>query len=363
MSSIHRPGVCLLACCLAMLSGTAARAEFRIGDACRVKGQEENILQGMGIVAGLKGTGDGDSKPTQRALAQMMEVMARVGPAPSGLKLEELKNAKNVALVFVTAKVPPGGAQPGDFSDCTVSAPVSAKSLEGGYLMMSALKGPNPRDPLVYATAQGLLVVDDVSLAQTARIPNGATIEREFRNEFVKDGKVTLILDKEYASFETSSEIAELINAAPDFRTPGMSQSEGIAKARGQDRVEVAIPEIYKEQVEAFVGYVMEIRLSPPVTNNTVIVNKRLQAVIVGADVEIAPVAVMHKNRLIQTGGAPPANQFVPLDIGESEGNRNTKLKALVDALNALQIPTDDVIDIIIMLKQKRALSGQLIVQ
>lgn len=339
-------------------------AEFRIGDACRVKGQEENILQGMGIVAGLKGTGDGDSKPTQRALAQMMELMGnRIGTGPQGqAMLDELKNAKNVALVFVTAKVPPSGAQPGDFAECTVSA-VSAKSLEGGYLMISALKGPNPRDGTVYATAQGLLVVDDPSLTQTARIPNGATIEREFRNEFVKDGKITLILDKEYASFETSAEIERLINQSPDFRSPGMSTGDGVAKAQGQDRVEVQIPELYKNQVEAFIGYVMEIRLPPPVTNNTVVVNKRLQAIIVGADVEIAPVAVMHKNRVIQTGGAPPANEFVPLDIAESNGNRNVKLKSLVDALNALQVPTDDVIDIIMMLKQKRALSGQLIVQ
>src|SRR3954466_8471330 len=136
--SHFRLSIASLACGLALLFVGAAQAEFHIGDVCRVKGQEENILHGMGIVAGLKGTGDGDSKPTQRALAQMMEIMARVGPAPSGLKLDELKNAKNVALVFVTAKVPPGGAQPGDLSDCTISA-VSAKSLEGGYLMISAL--------------------------------------------------------------------------------------------------------------------------------------------------------------------------------------------------------------------------------
>ncbi len=348
---------------------TTLQAEFRIGDACRIKGQEENILQGMGIVAGLKGTGDGDSKPTQRALAQMMELMGnRIGGGPTGqARLEELKNAKNVALVFVTAKVPPGGAQPGDFSDCTVSA-VSAKSLEGGYLMISALKGPNPRDPTVFATAQGLLVTDDPTLTQTARIPNGATIEREFKNEFVKDGKITLILDKEYASFDTTAEIERLINQSPDFSSPGLTQQpssgrQEVARAIGQDRVEVTIPEIYRDQVEAFIGYVLQIRLSAPMTNNTVIVNKRLQAIIVGADVEIAPVAVMHKNRLIQTGGAPPTNQFVPLEISGSEGSRNVKLKALVDALNALQIPTDDVIDIVIMLKQKRALSGQLIVQ
>lgn len=356
--------IALLACSFAVALSAPARAEFRVGDVCRVKGQEENILQGMGIVAGLKGTGDGDSKPTQRALAQMMELMGpRIGAGPQGqAMLAELKNAKNVALVFVTAKVPPGGAQPGDFSDCIVSA-VSAKSLEGGYLMISTLKGPNPRDKLVYATAQGLLVVDDPSLTQTARIPNGATIEREFRNEFVKDGKVTLIIDKEYASFETATEIQEAINQPSDFRSPGATGTTEIAKSRGQDRVEVAVPELYRDDVESFLGHVMEIRLTPPLTNNKVIVNKRLQAVIVGADVEIAPVAVMHKNRMIQTGGAPASNQFVPLDIADSDANRNVKLKALVDALNALQIPTEDVIDIIIMLKQKRALSGHLIVQ
>jgi flagellar P-ring protein precursor FlgI len=353
----------MFACGFAVLASSTTRADFRIGDACRVKGQEENILQGMGIVAGLKGTGDGDSKPTQRALAQMMEHMGnRIGTSAQGTMLAELKNAKNVALVFVTAKVPPGGAQPGDFTDCTVSA-VSAKSLEGGYLMISALKGPNPQDPTVYATAQGLLVVDDANLTQTARIPNGGTIEREFRNEFVKDGKVTLIIDKEYASFETSWEIARLINDQPDFGSAGNSQAKDVATARGQDRVELLVPELYQNKAEAFLSHVMDIRLPPPVTNNAVVVNKRLQAIIVGADVEIAPVAVMHKNRLIQTGGAPPPNQFVPLDIVETEDSRNVKLKALVDALNALQVPTDDVIDIIIMLKQKRALSGQLIVQ
>jgi flagellar P-ring protein FlgI len=360
---MHHRSLLLL---ILLFAPNVAHAEFSIGDICRVKGQEENVLQGIGIVAGLKGTGDGDSKPTQRALAQMMELMGnRIGAGPQGqAMLEELKNAKNVALVFVTAKVPPGGAQPGDFADCTLSA-VSAKSLEGGYLMISALKGPNPRDPTVYATAQGLLVIDNANLAQTARIPNGATIEREFRNEFVKDGKIILILDKEYASFGSTYAIEDAINKAPDFKSPGPggSMSEGAAKARGQDRVEVVIPVIYKDNVEQFLSHVMEIRLHSPVTNNVVIVNKRLHAIIVGADVEIAPVAVMHKNRVIQTGGAPPANQFVPLDITESPENRNVKLKALVDALNALQIPTDDVIDIIIMLKQKRALSGQLIVQ
>src|SRR5688572_3706913 len=87
-----------LACGFAVIALSTAQAEFRIGDACRVKGQEENILQGMGIVAGLKGTGDGDSKPTQRALAQMMDLMGnRIGKGQGGQSmLDELKSAKNV---------------------------------------------------------------------------------------------------------------------------------------------------------------------------------------------------------------------------------------------------------------------------
>src|SRR5687768_17994900 len=114
-----------------------ARADHRIGDICRIKGQEENTLHGMGLVVGLRGTGDGDSKPTLRALARYMELMGhRLTPNQQGQpSIEELKNVKNVALVSVTATVPPGGAQQGDTLDCTISA-ISAKSLEGGHLLL-----------------------------------------------------------------------------------------------------------------------------------------------------------------------------------------------------------------------------------
>src|SRR5687767_10133169 len=84
------------------------RAEMQIADIARVKGQEENILHGMGLVVGLRGTGDGENRMTQRALAHYMELLGhRVGSNPQGQPmLEELKSVKNVALVFVTATVP-----------------------------------------------------------------------------------------------------------------------------------------------------------------------------------------------------------------------------------------------------------------
>src|SRR4029453_12192317 len=121
----------------------SARADHFIGDICRIKGQEENVLHGMGLVVGLKGTGDGDNKPTMRALGHYMELLGhRIGTSPQAQPmLDELKNVKNVALVYVTATIPPGGAQQGDSLDCTVSA-VAAKSLDGGRLMLTELYGP-----------------------------------------------------------------------------------------------------------------------------------------------------------------------------------------------------------------------------
>src|SRR5688572_13925190 len=96
---------------LTVLLGIAAtaRADLQLGDVCRVKGQEENILHGMGLVVGLRGTGDGDNKTTMRALAHYMELLGhRVGTSQTGQPMiEELKSVKNVALVFVTATIPP----------------------------------------------------------------------------------------------------------------------------------------------------------------------------------------------------------------------------------------------------------------
>src|SRR5687767_1480954 len=181
---------------------SSARADQHIGDFCRIKGQEENTLHGMGLVVGLKGTGDGDSKATHRALARYMELMGhRLASDVKGkTMLEELKSVKNVALVFVTTTVPPGGAQQGDLLDCRVSA-VSAKSLDGGTLMLTQSHGPLPGDKTVYALASGLVSIDDETRPQSGRISLGCQMEQSLANEYVKDGKLILVINKDHAAF------------------------------------------------------------------------------------------------------------------------------------------------------------------
>lgn len=342
---------------LTMLA-TLASAEQRLGDLCRIKGQEENVLHGMGLVVGLKGTGDGDSKTTIRALARYMELMGhRLGSDPKkGLMLDELKGTKNVAFVFVTATVPPGGAQQGDMLDCTVSG-VSAKSLEGGYLMLTELRGPLPQDKTVYGLCRGMISLDDPLKPLVGRVVRGCQVETKFVNEFVKGGKMTLVVDKDHASFQTSTYIAEeIINKQSDFR----SGATGIAKAIDQVQIDVTIPQTYADSPALFAKHLMETRIYLTAPDTKVIVNERKKAIIIGEDVEIAPVAIMHKNRLIQAG-PEPVNQFVVVD--QAADQTKTKLAALVDALNALRVPAEDVIDIIKMLKTKRALFGELIVE
>src|SRR5262245_66500734 len=109
-----------LALCMAAVLGgliwpPVGRADQHIGDFCRIKGQEENTLHGMGLVVGLRGTGDGDNKATLRALARYMELMGhRLAANPQGQpQIEELKSVRKVDLVFVTAIVTPGGTQHG----------------------------------------------------------------------------------------------------------------------------------------------------------------------------------------------------------------------------------------------------------
>jgi flagellar P-ring protein precursor FlgI len=281
----------------------------------------------------------------------------RVGTNQTGQPmLEELKAVKNVALVWVRVTIPAGGAQQGDNLDCTISA-ISAKSLEGGDLMLTDMHGPDPKDETIYGIAKGQISLDDPARPQVGRIALGCQLEKKIENQFVKDGKLTLVMNKDHAAFQTTSDLEAAINQVPDF---SISSGQGIAKAIDQVNIEVTIPRTYADNSPLFASRLLETRYTPPPVDTRVIINERKQIIIVGADVEIGAVAVMHKNRLIQIGNEQ-LNQAVAFD---PKGDLSKpKLASLVDALNELRVPTADVIDIIKLLKHKRALFGELIIE
>lgn len=349
----------LLTMLMVLFAAVPAWADLRVRDICRVKGQEENVLQGMGLVVGLRGTGDGDA-PTQRMLAQMMSHMlgAVVSTNVRGqTNLEELKNARNVAIVVVTASVPGEGAREGSRLNCSVQA-LSAKSLEGGYLMLTPLLGPRPGVSKIYGFAQGPLKLDGGNVT-TASVHLGTRMETDVTNAFVHQGRVTLVLDRNHANFQTAQDIEELLNNEKDFiDQPG---SNGIAKARDQVNIEVQIPEKYRENPVQFASIVMNLRLSPPQTEARVVIRERDGVIVIGDNVEIGPVAVTHRNLSIQTGGQNPINQFVPVDTVSDTSV--TKLQSLVNALNAVKVPTSDIIDIIKGLERSGDLYGRVIIE
>ena len=343
-----------------VLFSSSAWGQLRLGDICRVKGQEENTLQGLGLVVGLNGTGDKDVKPTSRALATMMQLMGNPvdQDAQNMNLLTELKDAKNVALVFVTATVPAAGARQGDTLECRVSA-IGAKSLEGGMLMMTPLLGPRPGSKQVYGFAQGPIELDNPALPTNARVHQGGRLEVDFFNQFFDQGKITLVVDKNHAGFLMASDIAELINSSQRYMQSGDGADQYMAKAIDPVNIEVRILEQYQEDPVVFVSDILKQRIPYPQSEARVVINERTGSVIIGADVEIGPVAISHKNFVIETG-VDMGDQFVGLDPSERS---TAKLKTLVDALNAIKVPTDDVIDIIKGLERNGRLYGRLIVQ
>jgi flagellar P-ring protein FlgI len=333
----------------------SADARTVLKSICRLKGQEENTLQGLGIVVGLKGTGDGSSfLPTLRSLEKVMKVMGE----PLGRKsLDEIKDAKNVALVTVTATIPAAGARQGDKINCVVSSIGSAKSLAGGRLFLTPLIGPDRTNPRVYAFAEGPVSLDDATITSTGRVFEGCRLEEEFFNAFIKDRKITLVLDKNHADFQVAQDIAELINSQLSMQNNGGP----LARAMNQVNVEVLIPPQYHDDPVLFVSQVLGLPILEPQTAPRVVINERAGSIVISGDVEIGAAVVSHKNIVVETGNVTNARPFVPLNTAEPANS--PKLKALVETLNALHVATPDVIDIIKGLDRNGRLHAQLIIE
>jgi flagellar P-ring protein precursor FlgI len=332
-------------------------ASTRLKNICRIKGQEENVLRGMGLVVGLDGTGEANDGMTMRAMARAMEVMGNpltLNGQQSGL--EELRKMKNVALVMVTATVPATGARRGDKIDCYVSA-INGKGLEGGQLAFASLQGPNTQDPRVYALCQGQVTIDDPDQPMVGIVHGGCQMEADIFTPFVRDGHITIVLDKNHANFQTAWEVTQLINEK--LSAESESTATGVmARAIDAANIVVRLPESELNDPVGFASDILDMRILEPEPEARVTINTKAGTIVISGDVEIGDVIVSHKNVVVEAELAP-VDSFTAIDVDSA--NR-PKLDQLVSQLNALKVPTSDVIEIIRGIEKNGKLHGRLII-
>ena len=325
----------------------------RVEDITRLKGDRDNKLIGLGLVAGLAGTGDGkDFVPAIRSLQQLM---LRLGY--EALSTAELVNSEDVAIVTLSVTLP-AFAREGDKLDVYVNATGAAKSLKGGRLILTPLQGPR-ENSAVYALAEGPLTLDDPATPTTAKIVGGAILEEEFKTEYVKDGAVTFVLDRDNANFSTAAQVAAIINEEVAGETGGSAVALALDKAA----VKVTVPPRYRAP-EALVPFISRIQRLPVLLPNTearVVINEKVGTVVITGDVEISPAIITHKNLVVSMGAQDRTSAEVhPL---ASDRTDLVKLQSLVDLLTQLKADPKDLIAIIKELKRAGKLHAQLVME
>lgn len=340
---------------IASLAVQSLKASTTLRNICRIKGQEENVLRGLGLVIGLNGTGEANDPATMRALARSLEIMGSASPQsglPGAESLQELRRIKNAALVWVSATVPATGARRGDKLDCTVSA-INGKSLKGGQLAFAALQGPNVNDNRVYALAEGAIHLDSPERPLAGRIHNGCQMEEDVFTPFVEQGRITLVLDKNHANFQTADEIAYQI------RQSFFQQNHEQVQAVNAANIIVTVPEVYRREHDevGFLSELLELRIYNPEPEARVVINERTGSIVIHGDVQIGDVVISHKNLVVEATEETP--RFAELKL---EQEPSPKLRSLVDALNALKVPNADAIQIIKDIERSGKLHGRLMV-
>jgi flagellar P-ring protein precursor FlgI len=332
----------------------ACQARTVLRNICRVKGQEENVLKGIGLVVGLPGTGEAGDAATMRSLARAMEIMGAPVPElpvgqPNGLK--DLEKIKNVALVMVSARVPATGARRGDKLDCRVSA-INGKNLAGGRLAFAALQGPNVLDKKVYALCEGAIHLEDAAYPLTGVISGGCQMEEDVYTPFVQDGKVTFILDEHHADFQTATEVVGSIQKQYS------REEDDFVYAKNASNIVVRVPQEYQGNPVEFVAAILnDTEIYSPDPEARVIINERTGNIIISGDVTIGDVVISHKDVVVEAGQAAG---FTAIDTDQAD---SAKLNSLVTALNSIKVPAKDRIEIIKEISRSGKLHGRLIVE
>ncbi|MFH1155850.1 MAG: flagellar basal body P-ring protein FlgI [Pseudomonadota bacterium] len=346
--------------------GTAGAA--RIKDLAAIKGIRSNQLSGYGLIVGLDGTGDKSGADfTTQAMANMMDRM--------GVHVDKnLLKVKNVAAVMVTAVIPPF-ARIGNKIDVMASSIGDAKSLSGGTLLMTPLKGVDGR---VYALAQGAVTIGGIGAGgagggaqknhlQVVRIANGATIEQEIPVQL--DGKEFLILSLFNPDFTTAKRVADTINA---------SIGQGVAETVDSSALRLNVPPaMVEKEVAEFIADIETLTVVPDTTAK-VVVNEKTGTVVIGENVTISTVAVAHGNLTVTIKNSADVSQPEPLSGGQTVAAPRTDVTIqeqqgkvmplpgsstigeLVKGLNSIGVSPRDLISILQSIKAAGALQAEL---
>jgi flagellar P-ring protein FlgI len=342
-----------------------------IRDVASVEGIRNNSLVGYGLVVGLKGTGD--KQQTYFTIQTLASILQRMGVEIPPSVVQTTVQVKNVAAVFVTASLPPF-ARPGMPLDVIVSSAGDARSLDGGLLLLTPLYAA---DGQVYAAAQGPLVVGGYSVGSggnskqmnhptVGRIPNGALIERDGSLDLTKLQHLSLLLNE--ASFTTVEEVAAVIDH--ELGSPA-------ANVIDSRRVEIQTPVPGNTNLPALLARIenLEVRVR---RKAKVVVNERTGTVVLGQDVRLGAVSILHGSFSIEVTTTYSASQPNALGAGQTVVLPETRIKAsdsqarnlelnegasveeLVTRLQAIGATARDVVSILQAIKAAGALEAEL---
>ena len=360
----------LLAALVACLVWPFQAQAMRIKEVAAVQGVRTNQLTGFGLVVGLDGTGDQTSNMpyTTQGMNNYLQQLGMTLPADAKLQM------KNVAAVLVTAQLP-AFAQPGQLIDVTVSSMGNAKSLRGGTLITTPLKGV---DGEIYALAQGNLLVGgagasgggskvQINHLSAGRIPSGAQVERTVPTGFALGQTIDLGLNS--ADFLTARRVADAINA---------KLGAGTANALDGRVVRLNAPVDPNARV-GFLAEIEEIQMEATVPAARVIVNTRTGSIVMNQAVTLGPCAVAHGNLSVSISSTPVVSQPNPLSTGGQtvvaekadvtitqqagkviQMDASPQLSDLVRMLNGLGATPQDLLAILQAIKAAGALNAEL---
>ncbi len=361
---------------VALLTLALPAQALRIKEVAAVQGVRNNQLSGYGLVIGLDGTGDKSGMPiTGQAMQNYLQQMGiSLPPGSAALKLD------NVATVVVTAQLPPF-AQPGQMIDVTVSSIGSAKSIKGGTLIATPLRGA---DGEIYAIAQGNLVVAgagatggrantagdrssvQVNHLSAGRIPDGALVERSVPTPLHEGDTITLGLNA--SDFQTARTVAQAINAR---------RGPGTAEALDARTVRVQAPPDAHARVN-FIAELEELPLPETPRAAKVVINARTGSIVLNQAVTLGPCAIAHGNLSVIVDETPVISQPNPLSRGQTvsavksdiaiqyDGGKIVNMPAspllsdVVRALNSLGVTPQDLLAILQAIKAAGALNAEL---